>query len=115
MSVSRNSVVEESGNLNITAACFSKICSPLTTTINRHDHLRDLKLSDLNILERTQFNKHIAVLTGADYYYDVLTGEMVRGHGGPIPVNSIFGWVLSGPTKDINTASGIRRGRHVSV
>lgn len=92
----------ESGNLNITPACFPKICSPLTTTIdlNRHDHLRDLKLSDLNILEGKQSNSHIDVLIGADYKYDVLTAEMVRGEGGPIAVNSMFGWVLSGPTKE---------------
>ena len=45
-------------------------------------------------------NNNIDILIGADYYFDILTGEMVRGESGPVAVNSDFGWVVTGPTSD---------------
>jgi hypothetical protein len=91
-----------SGNRKITALCFPNLCSPLTTTIDLSlsPHLQDLQLSDLNILEGRQSDSSIDILIGADYYFDILTGEMVRGESGPVAVNSDFGWVVTGPTSD---------------
>ncbi len=44
------SLTGKNGNRNITALCFPKICSPLTTTIdlNLYPHLQDLQLSDID-------------------------------------------------------------------
>jgi hypothetical protein len=82
-----------SGNRKITALCFPNLCSPLTTTIDLslYPHLQYLQLSDLNILEGRQSDSSIDILIGADYYFDILTGEMVRGESGPVAVNSDFG------------------------
>jgi hypothetical protein len=35
-------------------------------------------------------NSHdeIDILIGSDYYYDIIIGEIVRGEGGPVAVNS---------------------------
>ena len=90
------------GNRKITALCFSKLCSPLTTTIDigLYPHLYDLQLSDLNILEGRQSDSSIDILLGADYYFDILTGEMVRGESGPVAVNSEFDWVVTGTTNE---------------
>lgn len=37
------------------------------------------------------------VLVGLDHYWDLLTGEVIRGEDGPVAVNTTLGWVLSGP------------------
>ena len=86
----------------IYALCFSKICSPLSTTsdLSRYPHLHGLQLSDLNILKGQPVDSSIDVLLGADYYFGILTGDIVRGDGGPIAMNGEFGWVVSGPTSN---------------
>ena len=95
------------GNRKITALCFPKLCSPLTTTIDisLYPHLHDLQLSDLNILEGRESDSSIDILLGADYYFDILTGEMVRGESGPVAINSDFGWVVTGTTNETESCS----------
>ena len=95
----------------ITALCFPKICSPLTTTLDlsRYPHLQGLELSDLNILKGQPVDSNIDILLGADYYFEILTGEIVRGEGGPIAINSEFGWVICGPTSNPGTEKGVSR------
>ena len=41
----------------------------------------------------------INILLGADYYYEVVTGEIIKGDTGPTAVASKFGWLLTGPVK----------------
>ena len=96
------------GSRKIEALYFPSICSPLTTTIDisLYPHLLDLQLSDLNILERRQSDSSIDILIGSEYYFDILTGEIVRGESGPVAINSEFGWVVSGPTNDTASGSG---------
>ncbi|CAB4038631.1 Hypothetical predicted protein, partial [Paramuricea clavata] len=98
-----------SDNRKITALCFPNICSPLTTTIDLslYPHLQELQLSDLNILEGRQNDSSIDILIGADYYFDILTGEMVRDESGPVAINSDFGWVVAGPTSDTESCSKV--------
>ncbi|CAB4032858.1 uncharacterized protein LOC113680502, partial [Paramuricea clavata] len=98
-----------SDNRKITALCFPNLCSPLTTTIDLslYPHLQELQLFDLNILEGRQNDSSIDILIGADYYFDILTGEMVRGESGPVAVNSDFGWVVTGPTSDTESCSKV--------
>ena len=69
------SLTGKNSNRNITALCFPKICSPLTTTIdlNLYPHLQDLQLSDINILAGRQMDSDIDILIGADYYFHILT------------------------------------------
>jgi len=42
------------------------------------------------------------MLVGSDYYWQLTTGEVIRGEGGPIAINTKLGWVLSG---SINTGA----------
>jgi hypothetical protein len=49
--------------------------------------LRGLDLADSSLAE----NSHDEI---------IVIGEIVRGEGGPVAVNSKFGWVLSGPSRD---------------
>ena len=41
--------------------------------------------------------KHIDILIGADYYWDLVTGEVRKENCGLTLINSVFGYLLSGP------------------
>ena len=64
--------------------------------VDSYDHLQGLQLADSISAEIGQQN--IDVLIGSDYYFDVVSGEVIRGSNGPTTVSSLFGWILSGPT-----------------
>ena len=49
----------------------------------------------------------IDILIGSDYYWDLVSGETIRGDSGPTAVSSKFGWLLSGPLRDSVTADSI--------
>ena len=85
-------------NVESSALCFSKICSPLSASldVSRYPHLQGLDFADAGIVDGSQPN--IDILIGSDFYFEVLTGEVVRGDSGPVAVNRKFGWVVSGPT-----------------
>ena len=38
-------------------------------------------------------------MIGSDHYFDVVTNEVRRGESGPVVMNTIFGWVVAGPTQ----------------
>ena len=52
--------------------------------------------ADASVVDGSQPN--IDILIGSDFYFEILTGEVLRGDSGPVAVNSNFGWVVSGPT-----------------
>ena len=89
----------KSKDIEISALCYPKICSPLLTTIDleRYPHLQGLDIADENLIDQsTDFSLNIDVLICSDHYYDVVTGDVQRGDGGPVAVNSEFGWMVSG-------------------
>ena len=51
----------------------------------------------------------IDVLIGSDYYWEVVTGNIVREIGGLAAVSSKFGWLVSGPVQNARN-----RGNHVT-
>ena len=74
------------------------ICDPLTTqtvsTCSRmYSHLSQLDLADISQEETLE----VDVLIGSDFYWEFVTGETIRGHGGPVALETTLGWVLSGP------------------
>jgi len=84
------------GEIEISALCFPKICSAVSSKINvnNYAHLQGLKLADASIVEGSQQN--IDVLIGSDFYFDVVCGDVVRGNSGPVALSSTFGWILPG-------------------
>ena len=70
------------------------------TNIHQYPHLQDLDLADCYITNEHNSNTDIDILIGSDYYFDLITGEIVRGEKGPVAINSVFGWLVSGPTKE---------------
>ena len=47
-------------------------------------------------------SKRIDILIGADHYYDIVIGEVIRGSAGPVAISSKLGWLLSGPVSFSN-------------
>ena len=43
----------------------------------------------------------VDMLIGSDIYWDLVTGETIRGQSGPVAVNTRLGWVLSGPAEPV--------------
>ena len=37
-----------------------------------------------------------------DYYWDVVSGDIIRGNGGLVAIHSRFGWLVSGPLKGVS-------------
>ena len=83
--------------VNIAALCYPTICSPISSRIDVSDypHLLGLRFADRNLGER---NKRIDLLIGADYLYNIIIGEVVRGISGPVAVSSKLGWLITGQT-----------------
>ena len=81
----------------ISALSFPVICSPLTAKIevDQYPHLQGLQLAD-----SSDSNDSIDVLIGSDHYWDLVKGNTVRGEFGPVAIDSMFGWLLSGPTNN---------------
>ena len=81
----------------IEALSFPTICTPLPPMIKVDSYpcLRELELAD------NSHDKHnaIDVLIGSDYYWTIVTGEVMRINGGPTAMSSKLGWLLSGPTQ----------------
>ena len=68
-----------------------------------YPHLEELQLADsLNDNYGT-----IDVLIGCDYYWEIVSGETLRGDSGPAAVSSKFGWLLSGPLHDSVTSDTV--------
>ena len=87
-------------SLYLNLFAVDKICSPLgNQTIeliqDSYPHLRGLQLAD-----KTQGETDLEayILFGADYYWNFVSDETVRGGTGTaVTTNSELGWLLSGP------------------
>ena len=75
--------------------------------IHQYLHLEDLDLADCCITDAHTSNIDIDILIGLDYYYDFITGEIIRGEEGPVAINSAFSCLVSGPTKENYSFAGV--------
>ena len=86
-------------NKKLTLFAVPHICEPLseqpvTLCMNTYEHLCNLDLADP--VEGSD-QMAIDMLIGSDYYWDLTTGETIRGEGGPVAIHTKLGCVLSGP------------------
>ena len=89
------------------------ICDPvaietLQYVICNHPHLRDLELADRSEAEPPI---GIDILIGADNYWNLVTGMIIRHEDVPTAMETPLGWVLSGPCEgqsnlDLSSATG---------
>ncbi len=83
-----------SEKIELSGINFPIICSPLNSMVNtNYAHLEGLELADFGDDDK---DNTIDILIGADHYWDVVTGDVVKGESGPTAVSSKPGWLLSG-------------------
>ena len=90
---------------------FPTICSdlPNRVDISLFSHLEGLELVDEFVVNG--LDRPIDVLVGSDFYYRIITGDIVKGDSGPVAISSIFGYFLSGPSNHLNS-NLILQGNH---
>ena len=95
----------------MSALSYPVICSPisLSVDVSEFPHLRSLSLADSPSTQE----RRIDMLIGMNYYYQIVTGEVVKGNSGPVAVNSKLGWLLSGPY-DVSSDNEVRTCSNVS-
>lgn len=56
-----------------------------------------LDLADVAVFPARPASENIEVLIGADYYWEIVSGEVRKLHGSLVAVKTDFGWTLQGP------------------
>ena len=74
--------------------CEPLVSQPITACIELNPRLMGLDLADFS--DATS-SLHVDLLTGSDYYWDLVTRNICRGDGGLTAIHTKLGWVLSGP------------------
>ena len=65
--------------------------------LKRYSHLQCLNLAD----KSADGSKTFEVLVGLDYYFEFITGKIVKSKfGEPVALESSFGYILSGQYKN---------------
>ncbi|XP_065061333.1 uncharacterized protein LOC135688421 [Rhopilema esculentum] len=93
-------IVVQDEVVTVSALTSPAVCSPLNTRVDvsHYPHLNGLALADSVDVS----NKRIDILIGADHYYDIVIGEVIKGSAGPVAISSKLGWLLSGPVSFSN-------------
>ena len=67
----------------------------LSCVIQNHEFTKELQLAD-----NSQGEANVDILIGADLYWHFVTGETKRSNTcNLVTINSVFGWVISGPNE----------------
>ena len=74
--------------------CNALSAQPVQLCSNTFPHLTPLTLADTHPAD---VPLNVDMLIGSDFYWQLATGEIIRGHTDPVAVNTKLGWVLSGP------------------
>ena len=74
--------------------CEPLSCQPIAYTKEKYRHLSDLNLADFS---RVGDDLQVDALIGSDHYWQLVTGQVIRGQSGPTAIDTHLGWVLSGP------------------
>ena len=98
-----NLELDNGEDIAISALTHAVICSPVNSRVSLvvYPHLRRLKLAD----RRADCQQRIDILVGADFYYDIVSGDVQKGSSGPTAIRSKLGWLLAGPISDRNENS----------
>ena len=84
--------------LVVPSICEPIAGQPITLARDTYPHLFGLNLADDS--DRSE-SLAISILIGADHYWKLATGRVRRGKTGPTAIETVLGWVLSGPVPGI--------------
>ena len=78
--------------------CEPLSIQPITCVTEKYSQLSNLELADYSSGNE---ELNIDILIGSEYYWRLVTGEVIRGDDGSTAVHTKPGWVLSGPVVGI--------------
>ena len=84
----------------VSAYVVPVLCAPLSEqaidiAANHYPHLAGIWLADYPAKLTEELNCEI--LIGANFYWHFLSGKCIKAHQGPVAMESVLGWILSGP------------------
>lgn len=97
--------VDGDNDVTLSAISVPLISAPvqgqyLKHAVKNYSHLTNLKLAD-----DCEGDAPIDLLMGADQYWNLVTGGVIRGESGPTAIHTKLGWVLSGPVNEVASKS----------
>lgn len=69
--------------------CDALTTQPISMCTEKYDHLAHIDLADA---ADGNSQMEVDILVGCDYYWDLVTGQTLRGEGGPIAIQTTFIW-----------------------
>ncbi|CAL1264767.1 unnamed protein product [Larinioides sclopetarius] len=91
--------------IEIEALVTEEICgSNIPPPPNLNEITRNKYLQNLTLADNPTCEEHISLLIGADYYYNIVLGNIKRINKELVAVQTVFGWCLQG-IKGENSAS----------
>lgn len=79
--------------------CDSLAATPIQFCIKNYSHLQELDIADM--AQDCGSTMTPQVLIGSDFYWQLVTGKLIRGEGGPVALQTRLGWVLTGPISSV--------------
>ena len=77
--------------LVVPVVCSPICCQPISVVQNSYEHLSGLKLADS---ADSGENLEINILIGADHYWSLVTGHVLKGKTGPTARQDLSGFSL---------------------
>ena len=69
-------------DVELTAICYDKICSPLPVKVNVQEYVHLDELESADNLEPEHDQESIQILIGSDRYWELTTDEIIKGPEG---------------------------------
>ena len=98
--------VEGNETLKLSALVVPFICNPLTSQPINHSKQSYDQLIGLELADSAEVSDvlEIDLLIGSDSYWDLVTGQVIRGDSGPTAIRTKVGWILSGPANHLEVS-----------
>ena len=93
----------DGNRIRVNCIVVPSVCAPV-----QNQHTADVvtayeSLQNLSLADNCGGSASIDILLGADVYWQIVTGDIVRVDDGPTALDTRLGWVLSGPTGRCNS------------
>uniref|UniRef100_A0A1X7VL84 Uncharacterized protein n=1 Tax=Amphimedon queenslandica TaxID=400682 RepID=A0A1X7VL84_AMPQE len=96
--------LKDGGRFEIPIFAVPVICDRLAATpiqfcIKNYSHLEELNITDM--AQDGGSTMATEVLIGSDFYWQLVSGRLIRGEGGPVTLQTRLGWVLTGQISSV--------------
>ena len=84
-------------DVTLSGICVPVISSPIQGQCPRQAGRNYPHLTGLTLADDCEGEADIVILVGADQYWNLVTGGLIRGDSGPTAMHTKLGWDFSGP------------------